>query len=98
MEKTVQELKTIIRDLIIEVGELKERISRLEKDINGPAPVLEEDSLLEEERDMFDLDLQAESYENLGRIYAGGYHICPVAFGRHRHEECLFCLSFMEKE
>jgi regulator of replication initiation timing len=96
MEKTVQELKTIIRDLIIEVGELKERITRLEKDVIDP--VLEQESLPEGEGDIFDLDLQAESYENLGRIYAGGYHVCPVAFGRHRNEECLFCLSFMEKE
>jgi len=96
MEKTVQELKTIIRDLIIEVGELKERITRLEKDVIDP--VLEQESIPEGEGDIFDLDLQAESYENLGRIYAGGYHVCPVAFGRHRNEECLFCLSFMEKE
>ena len=98
MEKTVQELKTIIRDLIIEVGELKERITRLEKDVRDPVPEQEEESLPEGEADIFDLDLQAESYENLGRIYAGGYHVCPVAFGRHRNEECLFCLSFMEKE
>ena len=31
MEKTIQELKMIIRDLILEVGELKERVTELEK-------------------------------------------------------------------
>jgi hypothetical protein len=32
MEKTIQELKNLLRELILEVGDLKERITVLEKE------------------------------------------------------------------
>jgi len=75
---------------MLEVGELKERVSRLEKEIrevDEPVPP-----------PSYSLELQGESYENLGRIYRQGYHICPAAFGQVRGEECLFCIAFLEKE
>ncbi len=91
MEKAMQELKFIIRELVLEVGELKERVSRLENgniaknnEIEQPGhPVLE---------------MEGEGYENLGRIYSQGYHVCPMAYGKPRNGECLFCISFLEKE
>ncbi len=92
MERTLQELKTIIRDLIIEVGELRERIDRLERKqaynetITAPL-VIQKPRVIE-----------GEGYENLGRIYQEGYHICHHAFGLAREGGCLFCLALMEKE
>lgn len=90
MEKTVQELKVLIRELILELGDLKERVAGLEKAMYSPvqAPVDKADSL----------KLQGEGYDQLGRIYAEGYHVCPVAYGEARWDECLFCIAFMEKE
>lgn len=89
MEKSLQELKLILRELMLEVGELKERLSRLEKDIKQeeepPPPV-------------YSLELEGESYDNLGGIYRQGYHICPAAFGQLRSGECLFCIAFMERK
>jgi regulator of replication initiation timing len=89
MEKSLQELKLILRELMLEVGELKERVSKLERDFRQeeepPLPV-------------YSLELEGESYDNLGRIYQQGYHICPAAFGQLRSGECLFCIAFMERE
>lgn len=90
MEKTVQELKTIIREMILELGDLKERISYLEKEIrqdNNKEFIPEAIPLIE-----------GEAYDKLGKIYNEGYHICPMAYGQFRDGECLFCIAFLEKE
>lgn len=92
MEKSVQELKIIIRELILEIGDLKERIANLEKSI----ACAEEGNKLPEAVE--NLLLEGESYEKLGRLYKEGYHVCPAAFGQVRQGECLFCIAFMEKE
>lgn len=91
MEKTVQELKMLIRELILEIGDLKERVTALEKEAN-PEPFRPQKMNLEV------MKLQGEGYEQLGRIYNEGYHVCPIAFGDLREGECLFCIAFMEKE
>jgi regulator of replication initiation timing len=91
MEKAVQELKVLIRELILEIGEIKERVSYLEREAN-PEPQYER--LSEAEK----IKLQGESYEQLGLIYNEGYHVCPVAYGEPRRDGCLFCIAFLEKE
>lgn len=92
MEKTVQELKTILRELIIEVGDMKEKLALLEKEWQ------EMGSKKESPEITGNLQMAGESYENLGRIYSEGYHVCPMAYGQVRTEDCLFCMAFMEKE
>ncbi len=93
MEKTIQELKMIMRELILEIGQLKERVTYLERSISAA-----EKAQLTPETPPPRLDIELESYENLGKVYKEGYHVCPVAFGHSRDEECLFCLAFMDKE
>lgn len=92
MEKNVRELKTLLREMIIELGDLKERVTILEKEVargNVPsAPIPQQEQL----------EIQGEGYENLGRLYREGYHICTMAFGQPRPEDCLFCVAQLEKE
>ncbi|MEA4924769.1 MAG: initiation control protein YabA [Syntrophomonadaceae bacterium] len=90
MEKTVQELKVLIRELILELGDLKERVYRLEQEkIEKPVEPPRQNSEI--------IKLQGESYDQLGKIYNEGYHVCPVAYGTPRQDGCIFCIAFMNK-
>ena len=80
----------MIRDLVIEVGDLKERIGRLEQ-IMDARP-------FRQEQNQDHIQLELEQYDNLGRIYQEGYHVCNMAYGMQREGECLFCNAFIHKE
>ena len=90
MQGTTQEIRDILRELLSEVAELKERVMELERHLtlSHPPPP-----------SRAPIALEAESYENIGRIYTEGYHICPVAFGQVRDEgDCLFCVNILERK
>ncbi len=92
MEKKLREMANIIRQLVIEVGDLKARVSLLEANLPHT------DSPAQQRVLPRNMKLEGESYETLGGLYKEGYHICSMAFGQPREEDCLFCIAFLEKE
>jgi regulator of replication initiation timing len=82
----------ILRELILELGDLKEKVAALEK------AVMKEEALTAPVEIHYPILLEGESYANIGRIYNEGYHVCPEAYGQPRSGECLFCIAFLEKE
>ena len=89
MGQELQEIKILLKDLVAEVADLRERIVRLER-------ILNQESQDSRERVIY---IAGEGYENIGKLYREGYHICPAAYGRPRDEgECLFCLNIIEKK
>lgn len=96
MEKTIRELKNLVTDLLIEIDQLKDRVSCLE--VKLAHDDFNDDREAKPSINQRDLRLEGESYENLGRIYNEGYHICSMAFGQPRGDDCLFCIAFLEKE
>ena len=90
MTENLQELKMLIRDLIIEVGDLKERVQQLEQNQYVEPNLPDKSDHL--------IRLESEQYGNIGRIYMEGYHVCNIAYGRQRNGECLFCNTLIHKE
>jgi len=97
MEQTIRELKNLVTDLLMEINQLKDRVNSLEDQLAQISPEGEKREAITE-LPRRDLRLEGESYENLGHIYKEGYHICSMAFGQPRGDECLFCVAFLEKE
>jgi len=86
MEKTINELKLLLKELLGEISDLRERVKALEQELNLPTP----------ERDPA-IDGPTGEGPNLIDLYLEGYHVCPMAYGRLREEECLFCVVFLAK-
>ena len=86
----------LVRELIVEIGDLKPRVKSLEKQVEDGnlGPGSSPQGLARASR----LALMGESYEKLGALYKEGYHICPVAYGEPREGECLFCSAFLSRE
>lgn len=106
IEQTVHELKTILREIILEVGELKERVAALEqaqREIGiGPGGQGEaHDVAVAENSPLAEIQAMSEDQPNspdsLGQIYREGYHICPMAFGKRRTDGCLFCVAMLAR-
>ena len=97
MIRDMEEITAIMREMILEIGELKERVFSLEQVLYHSAESREawaaSPALTETEK----IQLQGESFENLGRLYTSGYHVCTGFFGEQRDGDCLFCVSLLEK-
>lgn len=106
MEKRLTELTTLTKEMILEIGALKERIARLESGghplpevprstpdgTNEPSPGKAAAAV----REAY-IAMRGENYEHLGALYNEGFHICHAAFAQPRSDECLFCIGLLNR-
>jgi regulator of replication initiation timing len=82
----LQQCEEQIAQLLARTQELRQKAEELEK----------QNFLLQEQ--LLNNPGQKEGLQELAKLYDEGYHICHAYFAQPRHEECLFCLSFLHRE
>ncbi|MFA5383891.1 MAG: initiation control protein YabA [Eubacteriales bacterium] len=96
MSVLFRQLETRIKEIEIDLQQIKKLVNYLEEENNALREKLAVFAGYEPKGEPQE-QASGGAFDNLKKIYDDGFHICNVHFGRLRREECLFCTAFLER-
>lgn len=80
--------------------ELEAKLKALEEDLVGIrryVEILEQDNIAMQAV-IKKKNMVVSGHDNLLNLFEAGFHVCPFHFGELRDGDCLFCMTFLDRE